>query len=302
MKKCLVLILLLAGFPAEGKAGLRVNFTNPVISGLSPGMVYSLKEQAGIPFTVRNTSEREHNIVVMIQEARGADIREGYENIPDIEWLSVFPGEFSLGPGEEMPCEIIIAIPEGEEFSDRNFTARVLATTRRDPDRPGMHFSLAYASIIRFSTGDTPEAMMAEHRQKIMDSLRITLEPFSVTLDGVEPGTTFLADGFDVSSPQLINRSRRDYELAFRSVESRRISRYGIGRGYEPAPDEQWLQIKNAKMTSGSMSIEHLQLELNIPDEEQYRGRNFAFVVLGRLTEYDVPVEVFSRVYVRTNE
>ncbi len=300
MKTVLFLILMLVISTADAAAGLYVNFTNPVLSGMKPGMVYSLQEEAGLPLTVGNKLDRSVDVVVEIAKASPGDIREGYENIPDTEWLTVYPNEFSLEPGEEMPCEIIISIPNEEKYEGRHFTSRVHIRTRRVPDSPGVHVNLSYANIIRFSTGETPETIMSEYRERIMDSLRITLEPYSVSIRGVKPGTTVIADGFDNPSPQIINRSRNDYKLTFKSVEPGRISRYGIAGEYEPAPDNEWLQLDEENIVSESMSINHLDMEINIPDKEKYRDRKFAFVVVGELNDYDVPIEIFSRVYVWT--
>ena len=49
-----------------------------------------------------------------------------------------------------------------------------------------------------------------------------------------------------------------------------------------------------------SDSIKSANLILEIPDKPEHRGKRYVFVVQATLKEKEIPVEVYSRVYVNT--
>ncbi len=243
-------------------------------------------------------------MVVEVQTPSPGRLREGYEAIPDSSWLRVVPEQFSLQPGETMDCEIIVAIPEDEEYENRHFQAIILARTVSDPGDAvrGVFMDLAMANVIRFSTGDTPEATMDEYRSRIMESLNVSIDPYSLNAGEITPGEEIILDGFDRATPQIINRGRNDFKISFEVVDSQRLGRYGISRDFEPAPESGWLTLKEEKIKSDSRTIRDIPLKINVPDSEKYRGKNYAFVIRGMIDDYDIPIELFSRIYIRTEE
>ncbi|GEM_PF-1764396 len=303
MKKCwkILVALLLASQSFAAMHGLATKFGEVILSGMYPGMVYSMKKERKLPYTVINNASERAEVEVTIAKPTSSQLKENYEEIPDITWVKVFPAHFTLEQGEEMDCDLIISIPEEEQFTNRHFQAMVKTQLAAKPYSPGVSLAFSYSSRIRFSTGPRPESIIQEYREKIMEALQIKIEPLSFFIDEkIVPGKKTRLDGRKNNTVQVINRSRENFSFKF-SVPSR-IKDYGIVTEYEPVPAEVKVTIKKKKMKVKPRSISDIVMEIAIPDKEEFYGKNYAFVVVGKLMGFDIPIELFSRVYFRTEE
>lgn len=303
MKKVLLIlsICLFSVNVAFGMHGLSTKFSDVILSKMKPGMVYSLKQERNIPFTVINNADERKDVEVTIQIPTESQLKENYEPIPDITWVEVVPSEITLEPGEKVDCDIIISIPEDEKYEDRHFQAMIETKSKGLPDLRGISISFALASRIRFSTGQRPDVIIDEYRMRILDALEMEMTPMSMFIrDEIPVGEKVSLDGRDYLSPQVINRGREDYKLELKVAGDAKD--YGLTTGYEPIPEDVEVSFKKKKMKIKGRSLNDVVMTVKIPDKEEYRGKQFAFVVIGRVTDFDVPIEVFSRVYFTTED
>lgn len=213
----------------------------------------------------------------------------------------MFPSDFTLEPGEKIDCDIIISIPDEEKYEGRHFQAMLVSGAGPKPGAKGVTISFALATRLRFSTGPRPEEVLAEYRERILSALDMEMMPMSLFVkDSVPVGEQIRFDGFDRETPQIINRSREDYEMEFELAKKMRD--YGIASDYEPLPEEATVSIKTEKLEIRPRSINDVVLDIEIPDAEEFRDRRYAFVVIGRVVDFDIPIELFSRVYFKTEE
>ena len=93
MKKCLKIMVavLLTSRAFATLHSLTTKFSDVILSGMKPGMVYSLKKEKNIPFTVVNNTDEKKDIEVTIQLPSKSQMKENYEAIPDVSWVSIFP-------------------------------------------------------------------------------------------------------------------------------------------------------------------------------------------------------------------
>ncbi len=303
MKKTLSLIMLMLFSGAVSarnvRHGLSTKFTDVMLGNMKPGMVYSIKQSQGIPYEVINMTDKEVTVEVAVEKPRERELREGFEPVPDISWVIPSPREFTLQPGEATSCDIVISVPDDEKYADRHFQAMLVTQTVEDPDMPGVAISFALASRLRFSTGPTPQEALADHRRRILDALRMDLTPSSHFVDeDAQPGEKLLLDGFDVPTLQLVNRGREEYEIEFILAEQQ--ERYNVATGYEIIPEDFSVNFLNQKINSSPRTIHDVEMEIEVPDKEEYYGKSYAFVVLARILWLDIPVDLYARVYFKT--
>ncbi len=294
-------ILFLTGTLFGQMHSLGVKFSDVILSGMKPGMVYSLKKEEGIPFTVINHTKKKADVEVTIGKPIKSQMKENYEPIPDVSWISVFPSRFSLGQNEEMDCDIIISIPPDEKYANRHFQAMIHTESAGKPGGRGISISMALESRIRFSTGPRPEKVIEEYRQRVFSALKLDMYPMSLFIrDALPIGKSIVLDGENFPNIQVVNKSKENYKIELYIAEN--PGNYGTNPEYEPSPSEIKIEIKNKKIKSKPKTIQDIFLKVKVPDKKEFYGKKFAFVVVGKILGFDIPIELFSRVYFKTEE
>ncbi|MGM0442231.1 MAG: hypothetical protein ACQEQC_07415, partial [Elusimicrobiota bacterium] len=284
-----------------GMQRIKTKFTDIILAGMKPGMVYSVKQEENVPYTVINDSKETAQMEVLIEKPKSRYLKKGYEPIPDPTWIKVNPANFTLEPGEEIDCDLIISIPEDEEYSQRHFQAMIVTQSAGTPNAEGVQIDFALANRLRFSTGPRPEEIFSEYKEKVLSALEMEMMPMSLHLDKKIPvGTKVDLDGFDISVPQITNRSRKDYEI---KVEvDKEISDYGGRAEYDSLPEEAKINLTTDTIKADSRTIKDVTMELKLPDKEEYLDKKFGFAVVGKVLGFDMPIELFSRVYFTTEK
>lgn len=298
----LIFILLISNllFAKEARHGLSTKFTDVILGGLKPGMVYSVKKEQNLPYGVKNMTDHQVEVEVVVEKPGKTALRKGYEPVPDVSWVKVFPAHFELKPGENTNCDVIISIPREERYANRHYQAMLVTQTVEEPNERGVAISFALASRLRFSTGPTPAKVLEDHRKKVLEALKMDLAPFSLFLSELPVGKKIKLDGKKFSTLQLVNRGKEDYRIEFQLAKN--PERYGLAKDYEPVPEAIKVDFKKKKMKSKKRSINDVIMGMEIPDKEEFYGKNFAFVVVAKILWLDIPVELFSRVYFKTEE
>jgi len=298
-----IMVLLINGIglsqQKEGR-GLATKFGDVILAYLKPGMVYSIKKEENLFYKVTNQSTMKLPLVATVVIPREKELKPGYEPIPDPSWIKIVPSRFDLEPGEASNCDVIISIPPDEKFTNRNFQAFLVTKTVAPPEEPGVYIGLGLKSRLRFSTGPTPVQTLAEFRRKTLEALKIDMAPFDLYLSEVPTGEVVRLGKGEYPTLQVVNRGKESYKLEFGVADNPSV--YGLTKDYMPAPDKTWLKILRKRMKVKQRQIKDIGMELNIPDKEEYKGKFFAFVVIGEIEGLDFPVRVYSRLYIKTKE
>jgi hypothetical protein len=298
-----VMVLLINGIGLSQQKearGLATKFADVILAYLKPGMVYSIKKEQRLSYKVTNQSTMKLPLVATVVTPRGEELKPGYEPIPDPAWIKIVPSRFDLEPGEVSDCDVIISIPPDEEFANRNFQAFLVTETVAPPEEPGMYIALGLKTRLRFSTGPTPAETLAEFRRKTLEALKIDLAPFDLYLSEIPTGEIVQLGKREYPTLQLVNRGNESYKIKFELATDASV--YGLTKDYIPAPDKTWLRIVRKIVKVKQRQIKDIEMELKIPDEEEYRGKFFAFVVIGEIEGLDFPVSIYSRLYIKTKE
>jgi len=293
----LTLGILLQTQSAEAGYNVGTKFADVIMEHVTPGKVYNLRTMRNLPYRVFNESNGEVDLSVSVQIPVPDQMKPGYEAIPDPSWVRVVPNRFKLQKGEQGLVDVILQVPEGQEYVGRHFQAHILCQTA-DP-QPGEVTSLAFGvslqSRLRFSVASAgPEEIRRLQKKGIYQMLNFTLEPDSQHVPGfVQPGKTVVLS--ETARVSLINRSPQKLEFSLKSVNP--PDGMAPPSGYE-AGDPSWLKLKTAKLKVSGETIKGIDMELTIPDKPELRGKRFMFVLQAGLEGREIPVEVYGRLYV----
>jgi hypothetical protein len=306
IKMCMIIcgIVLLCGLIFSNNlhaGGIAVRFAEVILEDLEPGGVYNLRATKGLPYTVMNNYEGIRDIEILITRPDAADCEQGYEPIPDIAWVRVIPDNFRLNYRENAYCSIIISVPWNEEYRSRHFQVGILARVKPDPFAKGVAIVPQVRYWLRFNVGTkAPETIeMARKRKKFM-TLNFHLEPDSLYLRDIETGKQIILGKKGIPALKVVNIGPEKLKLEFKSVPWNK--RFGISEGYEPTPEPAFLRCAKETVGVKPDHIVNVPLVLEIPDEPEYRGKKYVFIIMAKLKETEVPLEIFSRIYVETKK
>lgn len=106
--------------PVYGR-GLSTTFGEVKLENLKIGEEYSMEEAAEFPLVVLNTSDGIIELKVEVLYPKEGELKEGFEPIPDISWISLEEDYFILNPNEEARTDVVVNIPDDEEYIGRKY-------------------------------------------------------------------------------------------------------------------------------------------------------------------------------------
>lgn len=295
---CVVNVLSWNGTPSWAGYSVGTKFADVIMEHVQPGKVYNLRTMRNLPYRVENRSNGEVELVVEPEIPSKDQLKPGYEAIPDPSWVKLVPRRLKLAAGEEGLVDVILQVPEGQDYVGHHFQAHITATTPEPPpgDVTALSFGIALSSRLRFSVGTAgPEEIRRLQKKGIYQMLNFTLEPDVQYV----PGYIDIGKSIDLSEKgvrlSLINRSPQNLNFKLMSVHA--PGGMGAANGYEIG-DPKWLKVDSETLKVPGDSIKSTGLHVQLPNDPALRGRRFMLVVQAGLVGRDIPVEVYSRVYI----
>jgi len=298
---------LLAGMAGASEAwaqsSLSTMFADVIMEYVIPGKLYNLRTMRNLPYRVINSGAGPVDVDLSIEIPQKNHLKLDYEAVPDLAWVRIVPDKLHLEAGQTGIADIIIQVPVDPQYLNRNFQAHIMCRTAEPPPGQvtGLAFLTSLQSRIRFTIGGPGPAEVKRMQKKgLYQTLNFTLEPQSQPVPGfLEPGTKIDLIREKGTSITIINRGTQKLKFSLKSV--RPPDEMSAPSGYEKAPDPAWLQVspKTIKVNGGAMKGAK-KMVLNIPDDPKYRGKRYMFVVQAQFSEREIPVEVYSTIYLNT--
>jgi len=107
--------------PHADAGGLSTTFSEVHLNHLKAGGEYSMEEAVQFPLVVHNSSDEEVELVVEVLYPTEEELKEGFEPIPDISWIRLKREYFTMGPGENAKTDVLIKIPDNEQYSGKSY-------------------------------------------------------------------------------------------------------------------------------------------------------------------------------------
>lgn len=307
MRVLIAVITLVAGLSwareARAQAALSTKFADVIMEYVIPGKVYNLRTMRNLPYRVVNSGAGPADVAILVEIPQGDRLKQGYESIPDPSWVRAVPDKLHLEPGQTGIVDLILQAPDDPQYTGRNFQAHIVCRGAEPPpgEVTGLAFLTSLQSRLRFTVGGPgPEEVRRLQKKGIYQTLNFTLEPQAQHVPGfLEPGKKIDLVKESGAGVTVVNRGAQKLQFNLRSV--RPPGEISPPAGYENAPDPDWLKISPEvlKVKAGAMASAK-KIVLEIPDVPEHRGKRYMFVIQAQLSNRDIPVEVFSSIYVST--
>src|SRR3989339_1621939 len=95
----------------QSYAGVTAIFGDFILENLPIGESLNLRALKSVPFIIVNKGDVPVDGTIEVMVPTQKKLKEGYEPIPDPEWIKVVPNKMRLGPGERGVSDVIINIP-----------------------------------------------------------------------------------------------------------------------------------------------------------------------------------------------
>ena len=109
-------------FSSAFGAGISTTFAEVILKDLEIGRSYSTKGIAHMPLCVMNTGGETIDLKIDVLIPQPADLKKGYEAIPDVSWIRLEKDFFSdLAPGEQAVTDVILTIPDDKKYAGKKY-------------------------------------------------------------------------------------------------------------------------------------------------------------------------------------
>jgi len=278
-------LLLLAASQAHA---LRANYAEVLVENLNIGANYNMTQLANLPLEVTNDSS--DPVTLQIEPALPDKAREGFAAIPSVKWVKIAQPRLTLKPGETARTDILISVPNQKKYLGKKYEVSIW-THQVASDAEAQKLLM-----VRFGLKGRLLFTIAPIRQKQEKTATITnldfmITPERVSMVDVTPGVPQVVKNIGYKTgeqpAEVSNAGDKDIALTVRSIDPKTA---GIvaEEGYEFTPDPAFLTVVKDKFTLAAKSKEPLDLRLLIPDQTEYRGRKFMFLVSVATTDTQV--------------
>ncbi len=277
--------------------GLRTQLGEVVIENLQIGQTYNLKELANLRLIVTNTSDYSVDLRMDILLPDSSELRKGAEPLPDTTWVSLSQNLFKLGPDEEAISDIIISIPEDDQYLGKKYQVAIWSRTLGGKGA-GMFLAFGLKSRIIF-TIDTVKATKSEVVTASDASVNFTLKPEEIFLDSVELGKIYDVEKKTGLVLKITNPSEHERTFKLQSLTVGN-SVTTLTKGYQDTPDASYLTFSESKFVVPPAGTKTIEMYLKFPPEKEYSGKKYMFVIHAVTVDEKVTTGVYSRLYAST--
>lgn len=101
--------------------GLKTGFGKVILENVPLGETYSMRKDSNFPLIVKNESPGQIKLKLEVLIPEESEVQEGYEAIPDKGWITLEKDMFTVEPGGEAETDVVIRVPDDEEYLGRKF-------------------------------------------------------------------------------------------------------------------------------------------------------------------------------------
>jgi len=308
MKKLLLVILtaaVIATFvsPCEGGA-LSTMMGEVRIDNVRLGKTFSMSQALNMPFTITNKSTFRAELVmeISVPPPNDADLRPGYEPLPDASWVKLTRDFFILEPGADAVSDVILNIPEKEEYYGKKYQFYICSRITRGISN--VNVGIMSRFLLNLISKEGMEMLRGEKppaRMEPVANLNFSLLPWEVFLKGAKLG--MVIDILKDTGDQLKIVNPNDQELKFQlKCITVREAGVNLKPGYEDCPDTSFLNFSETEFVVPPDSIKKVKMFLKFPRQDEYFGKRYMFIIVLENLAQEIKGKVYSRLYVTTQE
>lgn len=247
---------------------LRSSAAEIFLGDARPGSMAVVGNENG-RLSVENTGSEKAQIEISIEHSAPERLKDGYDPLPEIhKRVAAANVGKPLEPGEKRELDVKVAIPSSRHLDGGQYQFDCLIKGR---SAGGSVLAMRTVVTLAVGEGEPPDVP----RQAAGEGFSVS--PLKAHLDGIPLGVRAAARSGTFRALKLANAG--DSELIVRATPVRAWDEsVRIEDGYAPAPNPHWLKPGPAlRVKPGEVSEASFTLE--IPRQDRYRGRRWAFVV-----------------------
>lgn len=283
------------------KTRLQSTFGEVIIENLRLGETYNTREIVNLPLMMTNLSEDKVTVKLIVMKPRPDQLREGYESIPDTDWIELSTDRMEILPGGHGAADVIIHVPSDEQYAKKKYQVLIHSVgTGKGNISLGLYHRLLF-SIAPADAEVEAQVKEDERKEKLLANLNYTVLPPKIMLFDFKLGEKQDLAELTGNQFKIINPNDEDYRYRVTSI---RIadSKVTSSPGYEDCPDPSFLTFSESEVDVPANTVKVVKLFLNIPDEKEYRGKKYMFLISTGLLGQAISVDQYNRVYVATEE
>ena len=128
--------------------GMRTGFGKVIMEKIPMGRDYSMRKDAKFPLVIENKSDKEMEVKLEVLIPKVGEIQEGYEAIPDANWIALEKDALVIEPNGKSETDVIIRVPDNKEYLGRRFHVFIWSHTM------GEAVGIGIKSKLLFSVGE----------------------------------------------------------------------------------------------------------------------------------------------------
>jgi hypothetical protein len=271
--------------------GIGMKFATVILERVTPGRVYNINKLKNVPLILINTGTGEVEVGLYVEPPPPNAVKEGYEPIPDPTWIQFIPDKVTLKQNEKYYVDVVVSLPDDQSLIGKHYEAIISAQT----GSYGM-FSTGVAQKFYFSIGvEGPEAVRLARQKNLLTQLNFEVDPDRMFFE-IPAGKKVNVLKALKKSIKMVNKGDTKMKLKLVSVPNERG--YPIASGYELTPSTGAIWFAPAEYKVKSKRIKDTKMFIEVPDTEEWRGKKYMFLVKTIPIEPELPIELYTMVYV----
>jgi hypothetical protein len=298
---CLVFVFATNCF--AGRIG--TNFAEVKVDKLQVGQTHSMKEKFNLPFNVINLSDDIVNLKLWVEIPSEEELKPGYEPIPNPEWVYLEKTSMTVQPHKTGISDIFISIPKKKRYLGKKYHVSIVAETVDPAGKGFIVFGVSLKGRLLITTADkitSNRVGLSGKKDDEGQKLNFLLRPWEIIIPELTVGKFYnLYEEMGIS----LSLDYPHKKKALFVIESLTAKEAGIELpdGFEDAPDKGFLEFSTKKTRFKKKGKKEIKVFLKFPDEENYRNKNYIFVIRASLVDEKTGKKLFSvysRLYIHT--
>jgi hypothetical protein len=249
--------------------GLRAARAETVVSGLEPGQSRYLSRLTGMLMRVANLDLGRVDLDMFVSRPADPELKDGYDPLPDLAWLSLLKPKHRLGPGAEAASDVAITLPADPRLKRGRFQAQLVSTAR---DGRGGIVSVKARLLLHVGKQRRPGRL-----QELPDAAgAFQLFGGGQRVKGVPLGRRIALRQYGAVL-KVANLSDKNLRLRAWVAEPDETD---YGEGYAAVPNPEFMAWAPDAMEVPAGGVRELDFTLKIPDQARYAGRRWVFPVI----------------------
>lgn len=258
---------------AEGLS--MANYGEVLVENLQIGQTYSMTKLVNLPLEINNKSDKSIIIEMSVIKPSKEILKNGFQAIPDTDWVNIGPKEAPIAARGTYQTDVVLSIPDRPEYMNKKFQVDINARMKPPKTSSLMAVTLAVQGRILFTTANVKQVNPAVTTNV---NLGFTIEPALITMKDVPLGKKIPLKAPEQKPIKIKSSTEQKLPIILSSLDPSSTV-ITLDPGYEACPNPEFVTFPKEEVTLGAKASRVLNAFVELPNDPQYRGKNYIFIV-----------------------